>query len=454
MPEGQAAVLDAALDRALVRSLGALPALLPLCEQVGLREIVNRHCYPEGAAPEDLDVGTVTLILVLNRLQAPQALVHVEEWVGQSVLPEVLGIEAGQCNDDRLARTLDTLLPHLDGIWQDLVVAAITRVGVDLSALCYDITSISFCGAYDEAELVRYGYSRDHRPDRKQIERAATVAAAGRIPVDYRPLAGNVADRTTPVEQLRRVQGLLTLLPRRQADQPCLVISDRAMLTDAALAAYAGSGLCYLGPLDPGVGRGAVRDLLASVAAEELAAQPLPYRPQRAAKDPDWEAYCGVERPLTVLHPDPARPPASRARPGGVEPGEGPLGRKPAPDAPAAAGAVPHRPRQEGGHTPLHHRGHGAQTGGRPVPAAPGTPPGDDHRERRSGHRRAGAADLAARRGGAGASSGARWALRPGDERPGPGRGGDAGAGEAARCAGEALRAGQRAVGGTAGLRA
>ena len=309
VPEGQAAVLDAALDRALVRSLGALPALLPLCERVGLREIVNRRCYPEGDAPEDLDVGTVTLILALNRLQAPQPLVHVEEWVGQSVLPDLLGIEADQCNDDRLARTLDTLLPHLDGIWQDLVVAAITRFDVDLTALCYDITSISFCGAYDDADLVRYGYSRDHRPDRKQIELAATLTAAGGIPVDYRPLAGNVADRTTPVEQLRRLQGLLTLLPRRGADEPCLVISDRAMLTDAALAAYATSKLRYLGPLDPSVGRGAVRDLLPTVTVAELAAHPLPYRPRRAAKDPDWAAYCGVERPLTVPHPDVTQPP-------------------------------------------------------------------------------------------------------------------------------------------------
>lgn len=308
-PEGQAALLDAALDRALVRSLGALPALLPVCEQVGLREIVNRRCYPEGDAPEDLDVGTVALVLALNRLQAPQALVHGEAWVGQSVLPDLLDSTAEQCNDDRLARTLDTLLPQLDGIWQDLVVAAITRFDVDLTALCYDITSSCFCGAYDEADLVRYGYSRDHRPDRKQIELAATVTAAGGIPVDYRALAGNVADRTTPVEQLRRLQGLLTLLPRREAAQSTLVISDRAMLTDAALAAYAGSRLCYLGPLDPSVGRGAVRDLLASVSVEEVAAHPLPYRPQRAAQDPDWAAYCGVERPLVVPHPDPLQPP-------------------------------------------------------------------------------------------------------------------------------------------------
>jgi transposase len=274
--EGQAAVLEAALDRALVRNLGALPALLPLCEQVGLREIVNRRCYPEGEAPEDLDVGTVTLILALNRLQAPQPLVHVEEWVGQSVLPDLLGITAEQCNDDRLARTLDTVLPHLDGLWQDLVVAAITRFGVDRSARCDDSTSISFCGAYDAADLVRYGYSRDHRPDRKQIELAATVTAAGGIPVDYRSLAGHVADRTTPVEHLRRLQGLLTLLPRREAGASCLVISDRAMLTDAALAASVGSRLRSLGPLDPSVGHGAVRALLATVPAEELAAHPLP----------------------------------------------------------------------------------------------------------------------------------------------------------------------------------
>lgn len=234
---------------------------------------------------------------------------HVETWLASTVLPEMLGLDAVQCNDDRLARTLDTLLPHLDAIWQDLVVAAITTFDLDLRYLCYDLTSLSFCGDYDEADLVRYGYSRDHRPDRKQIELAATVTAAGGVPVDYRPLAGNVADRSTPVDNLQRPQGLLALLPPRTAGAPCVVVSDRAMLTQAALAAYARSELCYLGPLDPGLGHGVVQDLLAAVSTEELAAHPLPYRPQRAADDPDWMAYQGVERLLLVPHPDPTQPP-------------------------------------------------------------------------------------------------------------------------------------------------
>ncbi len=308
---GQAATLDATLDQTLVRTLGALPLLLPLCEQLELRAVVNRRCYPDGGAPEDIDLGRVALVLVLNRLLAPQPLVHVERWLTGTVLPDRLGLSAAQCNDDRLARALDALLPHLDALWQDLIVAALTRFDLDLRALCYDLTSLSFCGAYEEADLIRYGYSRDHRPDQKQVEVATTVtaAAAGGVPLDYRVLAGNVADRATPVENLRRLRGLLAQVPPRDPTQPApVVVSDRAMLTLEAFAAYAEADLHPLGPLDPSLGDGAVRALLAAVPAAELAAAPLAYRPQRAADDPAWEDYHGVERILEVPHPTPDRP--------------------------------------------------------------------------------------------------------------------------------------------------
>jgi hypothetical protein len=308
-PQGNAALVDAVLEQHLVHTLGALPLLLPILEQLGLREVVNQRCQPADSGA-DLDVGLVTLLLVANRLLAPQPLVHVEEWLAQTALPEVLGFDAGQANDDRLARTLDALVPRLDMLWQELVVRAIVTFDLDLSQLCYDLTSISFFGAYEEAELITYGYSRDHRPDCKQVEVAATVTAAGGVPIDYQTLAGNVADCTTPVANLRRLQRLLAILPVRPAGWPSpLVISDRAMLTLASIAAYEASAVRYLGPLDPGLGHGAVRDLLSAVTTEELAASPLGYRPQRAADDPDWEPYQGVPRPLLLRHPDTERPP-------------------------------------------------------------------------------------------------------------------------------------------------
>ncbi len=171
-PRGQAAATEAALEREVVRHLGAVPLLVPLIEGLGLRELINRRAHPTAASATDLDVGVVGQVLVFNRLLAPRPLVHVETWVSETVLPEVLGVQATQCNDDRLARTLDTLCPHLDDLWQDLIVAAVRRYQLDLSQVGYDITSVSFCGAYEQAELVTYGYSRDHRPDRQQLELA------------------------------------------------------------------------------------------------------------------------------------------------------------------------------------------------------------------------------------------------------------------------------------------
>jgi transposase len=312
VPTGQAATLEAALDRELVRRLGAVPLVLPIMEQLGLRDRINQRVHPEGEQRGGVDLGCVAEVLVLNRLLAPQPLVRVETWLADTVVPDLLGVRADQCNDDRLARALDALHPHLDALWQDLIVGAIQAFDVDLARLGYDITSIAFCGEYEQADLVTYGYSRDHRPDRQQVELATTTTIAGGVPLNYHVLAGNVADRTTPVANLRRLQGLLAQLPPREPAAGTirpLVISDRAMLTREALVAYAASDLRYLGPLDPSVGDGAVRTLLESVSAAELAARPLAYRPQRAADDPKWEPYHGVLRELILPPPQPDQPP-------------------------------------------------------------------------------------------------------------------------------------------------
>jgi hypothetical protein len=162
------------------------------------------------------------------------------------------------------------------------VVAAIRAFDLDLSRWCYDITSVSFCGASAEADLVTYGYSRDHRPDRQQVALATTVTAEGGVPLDYQVLAGNVAERTTPVENLRRLQALLATLPPGAPGAPGALADD---------------------------GGGAGRALLEGVSATEWLAVALDYRPQRAATAPAWEPYHGVLRDLVLAHPEPAQPP-------------------------------------------------------------------------------------------------------------------------------------------------
>lgn len=110
--------------------VGALPVLYALLETLQVRQIINRHCPTKG----EVDHGTVAIVLVLNRLMFPLPLYQVADWVGRTVLVSVLSVPAAKFNDDRLARTLDALYPHLETIWREVVEVALLKADVDTSA--------------------------------------------------------------------------------------------------------------------------------------------------------------------------------------------------------------------------------------------------------------------------------------------------------------------------------
>ena len=286
------------------RTLGldALPLLHPILETLNLRDIVNTLRPTEA----DLDLGLVVLVLVLNRLMAPQPLYWVNRWLAHTVLPTVLSVSPGQLYDQRLGRALEALHPHLGEIWALLVVRAVQVWQLDLSVLHWDITSFYFSGTYSQSELLRRGYSRDKRPDTKQVNLEADVTHGSRVPVGYRVLPGQTADITTPPGHL---QALLRLLNRPELAALNLypiLVSDGKMITPQAIRDCHEHHLFYLGPLPV---NNAVRRLLRSVSAADLAAQPLAYRPQRQARNAGFVPYQGVWRPLRITVPPPTDQP-------------------------------------------------------------------------------------------------------------------------------------------------
>jgi len=128
------AILVDALTRAqLRRQLDALPVLYALLEVLHVREIVNRYC-PSDA---QVDHGAVAVVLILNRLTAPRALVRVADCVAHTVLTQTPGVPAEKFNDDRLGWTLDALAAHQREIWLDIVNVARVQFNIDLR-LIYD----------------------------------------------------------------------------------------------------------------------------------------------------------------------------------------------------------------------------------------------------------------------------------------------------------------------------
>jgi len=292
----QAQELGKAIIAIRPRQIGALPLVYPILDALQVRQTTNA-LVPSQA---DVDLGRVVLLLVLNRLLSPQPLYHVQEWMVETVLPEMLGVSTEQAYDNRLGRALDQLYPHLGELWARLVSRAIHVYGLDLNVLHWDITSIYFEGVYGDSDLARYGYSRDHRPDTKQVNLEVDITHDGYVPVLYHILPGNTADITRPEPHL---QALLRFFARPELTDRRLhplLVSDSKMVTAEAVLACHQYGLFYLGPVPGGI---AIDALLRSVAAEELAAHPLDYRPKRVkADDPAFVPYQGVWRSFPFEH--------------------------------------------------------------------------------------------------------------------------------------------------------
>jgi len=296
MDTPQAGQLGQAITALRPRQMGALPLVYPILADLQVRQTTNA-LVPSQA---DIDLGRVMVLLTINRLLALQPLYHVADWLAETVLPQVLDIAPEKAYDNRLGRALDRLYPHLGELWARLAARAIQIYNLDLNVLHWDITSIYFEGAYTDSELAAYGYSRDHRPDTKQVNLEVDVAHDGYVPVLYHVLPGNTADITRPLPHLRALLRFFARPELAERRLRPLLVSDCKMVTPEAVLACHHHALFYLGPLPNGT---ATEALLRSVSAEELAAHPLAYRPQRVKPDdPNFVPYQGGWRPFTFEH--------------------------------------------------------------------------------------------------------------------------------------------------------
>jgi len=223
--------------------LGALPVLYALLETLEVRHIINRYC-PTRA---EIDHGTVALVLILNRLMFPLPLYQVADWVGQTVLVAVLGVEAAKFNDDRLARTLDALAPHLEAIWLEVVHVALRKADIDLSVIFYDLTAFVAQGRYADSALIDFGFAHNTPSNKRKFKLGLNTLADGNLPGLYRLWSGRTADQST-VQQ--NMTSLAHWLQRHgQPLHKTLVVGDRAMLNSEIAVTYDQKGLHYLAGL-------------------------------------------------------------------------------------------------------------------------------------------------------------------------------------------------------------
>ncbi len=155
---------------------------------------------------EDVPWDVMATVLVIARLCEPSSELHIaEDWYRRTALEDLLGLPAAKVNDDRLYRALDHLLPHKDALEQHLKERLGTLFQLEYDLLLYDVASTYFEGQANGNALAARGYSRDHRPDCKQVCIGLVVSREG-FPLGYEVFAGNRRDSTTLQEVVKRME--------------------------------------------------------------------------------------------------------------------------------------------------------------------------------------------------------------------------------------------------------
>lgn len=188
---------------------------------------------------EEIPWAVMAQVLVLCRLCEPSSELYIaEHFYRQSALPDLLGVAAEKVNDDRLYRALDQLLPHKEALEAHLKERLGTLFDLEYDLLLYDVTSTYFEGEKALDPLAQRGYSRDGRPDCKQVCLGLVVSRCG-MPLGYEVFAGNRHDSTT-------LEEIVETMERRYGRSNRIWVLDRGMVSEEHIQFLQQHGRRYL----------------------------------------------------------------------------------------------------------------------------------------------------------------------------------------------------------------
>ena len=218
------------------RQFGDVYLALALWRGTGLAQLCN-ELLPAGK--ERVAWEKIAAILVAARLCEPASELHIaEDWYRRTALCDLLQVGEEEINKDRLYRGLDCLLKHKVAIEAHLSRRVGELFAVENEVLLYDVTSTYFEGEAEANQLAQRGYSRDHRPDCKQVLIALIVTFDG-FPLGYEVFAGNTHDSQT-------LQTIVTTMEARHGTVGRVWIADRGMASRENLSWLRQTGRRYI----------------------------------------------------------------------------------------------------------------------------------------------------------------------------------------------------------------
>ena len=203
------------------RELGPEYVGVSMWERLGIGKILE-SCGVSETVCKRIELMTVNALCEYESEHA------MPDWARRTAIGELIGLDTQTLTDSALYRTLDVLLPHREAIEKALAEREATLFQLPDSIILYDLTSTYFEGEMKKNPSAKRGYSRDNRPDCKQVVMGLILDLEG-FPRGHMMFDGNRSDSTT-------LEAMLAMLDERVGHRRATVVMDRGLATQENLA--------------------------------------------------------------------------------------------------------------------------------------------------------------------------------------------------------------------------
>ena len=206
------------------RDCGDVALLWHLAKRLDLVNILDQA---SDKRTQGQSVGLLTVLMAIHRDTDPGSKLAFLDWYPQTILPELAELPPEEVNHQDLLRSLDYWDDQAIGKAEAAILLRLAlEFGIGSQAIVWDSTSTYFEG--ETNSLVRHGYSRDHRPDRPQVNVDLFLDVEHHLPVYSRSYEGNVVDVT---RFPKAIEDLSQQCPHWRP----MVISDCGAISDETL---------------------------------------------------------------------------------------------------------------------------------------------------------------------------------------------------------------------------
>ena len=212
------------VDIGIPQRLCHLPLVMDVLRRSGLIAIVERAIQDDRRSK--VSTSDCVSVILCAVFLGHHDLWRMSDRLGPYDMATIMrdpGFRLAEFPEERLAKALDDLYhAGLDKLMTALALQVVEQFRIGTDFLHFDTTSLSFFGAHEREDfasmsdgvvppppLVTHGYSKDHRPDLKQILFGSLVSSDGGVPLFGKALNGNGSDTAAATEFFALVRSLV-----------------------------------------------------------------------------------------------------------------------------------------------------------------------------------------------------------------------------------------------------